>query len=57
MPTLDDNTTELSEDFTVMITSVDKPDVVEIGSPNISAITIEDDEPGTVSILMVHRCF
>ena len=57
--TTDDDTVELPEYFTVMITSVDRPDVVEIGSPNVSAITIEDDEPGTVSILIVHfpyRC-
>ena len=42
---IDDNTAELSEYFTLMITSVDRPDVVEIGSPNTSVITIVDDEP------------
>ena len=45
---IDDNTAELSEYFTLMITSVDRPDVVEIGSPNTSVITIADNEPGSV---------
>ena len=44
---IDDDTAELSEYFTLMITSVDRPDVVEIGSPNTSVITIEDNEPRT----------
>ena len=59
VPTLDDNTTELSEYFKVVINSTDQPSVVEIGSPNVSCITIEDDEPGTVNILTWHftYCF
>ena len=44
VPPIDDNTAELSEYFTLMITSVDRPDVVEIGSPNTSVITIEDND-------------
>ena len=47
--TTDDDTVELSEYFTVVITSVDRPDVVEIGSPDTSVITIEDNEPGNMS--------
>ena len=41
---IDDNTAELLEYLTLMITSVDRPDVVEIGSPNTSVITIEDND-------------
>ncbi len=44
---IDDDTAELSEYFTLMITSVDRPDAVEIGSPSTSVITIEDNEPRT----------
>ena len=44
--TLNDNTTELSEYFRVAITSTDQPSAVEIGSPNMSFITIEDNDPG-----------
>ena len=46
--TMDDDTVELSEYFTLMITSVDRPNVVEIGSPNTSVITIEDNEEGNM---------
>ena len=46
VPTLDDNTTELSEYFKVVITSTDQPGAVEIGSPNMSFVTIEDNDPG-----------
>ena len=45
--TMDDNITELSEYFKVVITSTDQPGRVEIGSPNMSFITIEDNDPGT----------
>ena len=45
---IDDGTAELSEYFTLMITSVDRPDVVEIGSPNTSVITIEDNNGACV---------
>ena len=44
--TTDDNTTELSEYFRVAITSTDQPSVVEIASPNMAFITIEDNDPG-----------
>ena len=44
--TMDDNTTELLEYFSVTINSTDQPSVVEIGSPNMTFITIEDNEPG-----------
>ena len=54
VPTLDDNTTELSEYFKVVITSTD-PDAVEIGSPNTSCITIEDNDPGTYVLRTYHQ--
>ena len=44
--TNDDDAVELSEYFAVTISSVDTPDIVEIGSSDTSAITIEDNEPG-----------
>ena len=49
IPTLDDNTTELSEYFKVVINSTDRPDLAEIGYPNMSLITIQDNDPGTVA--------
>ena len=49
--TMDDNTTELTEYFNVMIISTDKPGAVEIASPNMTFITIEDNDPGAV-----HTC-
>ena len=39
---LDDSTVELSEYFKVMINSTDRSPLVEIGSPAIAFITIED---------------
>ena len=44
--TVDDNTTELSEYFRVVITSTSQPGVTGIGSPNMAFITIEDNDPG-----------
>ena len=44
--TVEDNITELSECFKLVINSTDQPDLVEIGSPNTSFITIEDNDPG-----------
>ena len=44
--TMDDNSTELSEYFRVMIISIDQPGAVEIGSPYVSSITIVDNDPG-----------
>ena len=41
--TMDDNSTEALEYFTLMITSVGRPDVVEIGSPNTSVIAVVDN--------------
>ena len=46
--TVDDTITELSEYFSVVITSTDQPGTVEIGSPSMSFITIEDNEPGNI---------
>ena len=48
--TVDDNTTELSEYFMVVITSTDQPSVIGIGSPNVSFITVEDNDPGTIHL-------
>ena len=44
--TMDDNITELSEYFVVVINSTDQQSVVEIGTPNTTVITIEDNDPG-----------
>ena len=45
--TMDDNITELSEDFVVMITSTDQPEAVDIGPYDMALVTIEDNDPGT----------
>ena len=45
--TTDDSTTELSEYFKVVINSTSQPDLAQIGSPNMTFITIEDNDPGT----------
>ena len=47
VPTTDDNTTELSEYFKVVINSTSQPDLAQIGSPNMGFITIVDNDPGT----------
>ena len=52
--TTDDNTTELSEYFKVVIASTDQPDLVVISSPNVSVITIEDNEPGNTIVSVLH---
>ena len=52
--TMDDNTTELSENFVVVFTSTDRSSVVEIVSPNMASITIEDDEPGNTIVSVLH---
>ena len=44
--TMDDNITELSEYFKVVINSTDQPGLVDIGSPNMAFITIKDNDPG-----------
>ena len=49
--TVEDKITELSEYFKVVINSTDQPSVVEIGSPNMSFITIEDNDPGSMHML------
>ena len=53
--TMDDNSTELSEYFTLMIKSVGRPDVVSIGSPNTSVITVVDND-GVCVCLCVCVC-
>ena len=45
--TMDDNTTELSENFMVVINSTNQTDRATIGWPNQAAITIEENDPGT----------
>ena len=47
VPTIDDAVVEMSETFSVVIDSFDKPSVVEIGLPSIATVTVEDNEPGT----------
>ena len=54
--TMDDNSTELSEYFTLMITSVDRTDVVEIGSPNTSVITVVDNDGVCVCVRVCVLC-
>ena len=44
--TMDDNTTELSESFMVVIMSTDQPGAVEIGPYDMALVTIEDNDPG-----------
>ena len=44
---VDDIATELSEVFVVVISSTDPPSAAAIGSPNMTFITIEDNDPGT----------
>ena len=48
VPTLDDNTTEVSEYFKVLIASTDQPGAARIGSPNMAYVTIEDNDPGEI---------
>ena len=56
VPTMDDNTTELSEDFVVVINSTDQPGAVEIGPYDMALITIEDNDPGTyIHAISVHE--
>ena len=50
VPTVDDNTTELSEYFRVVIATTSQPGVTGIGSPNMAFITIEDNDPGNSNI-------
>ena len=52
--TMDDNSTELSEYFVVVIASTDQPGLVVISSPNVSIITIEDNEPGNTIVSVLH---
>ena len=47
---IDDNTTEMSEYFAVMISSLDK--VVEIATPSTSVVTIVDNNPGIAYITL-----
>ena len=47
--TVDDNTTELSKYFMVVITSADQPNV-DIVSPNTTLITIQDNDPGNIQL-------
>ena len=47
LSTMDDNTTELSEMFVLVMDSTDQPNTVVIGSPNMALVTIADNDPGT----------
>ena len=44
--TMDDNITELTEYFKVMIISMDQPGPVEIGPYDMALVPIEDNDPG-----------
>ena len=55
--TMDDNTTELSEYFKVMIMSTDQPGAVEIGPSDMALVTIEDNDPGVCAQLKVFCAF
>ena len=56
--TMDDNTTELSEYFIVMIISTDQPGAVEIGPSDMALVTFDDKDPGVCAQLKVyvHSC-
>ena len=58
--TMDDNITELSEYFNVMVISTDQPGAVEIVSPNTAFITIEDNDPSecvpTYVCMYLYQC-
>ena len=45
VPTKDDNITEMTEYFKVMIVSTSMPSLVQPGDPDTSYITINDNEP------------
>ena len=55
--TMDDNTTELAEYFSVMVISTDQPGAVEIGSYDMALVTIEDNDPGVCTQLKVLCAF
>ena len=48
--TNDDAVVEMSETFSVVIESFDKPSVVKIGLPSTATVTVEDNEPGTYTV-------
>ena len=54
--TMDDNTTELSEYFNVMITSTDQPGAVEIGPSDMALVTFEDNDPGVCAHAIKSFC-
>ena len=54
--TMDDNTTELTEYFSVAITSTDQPSAVEIGPYDTAFITIEDNDPGIAVTFCLCSC-
>ena len=54
MSLTDDTIVELSEYYTVVLTSTTgNPNIVKIGSPNTSVVTIEDNEPGNICIIIM----
>ena len=55
--TMGDNSTEALEYFTLMITSVGRPDVVEIGSPSTSVIAVVDNHGVCVCVCMCVRVY
>ena len=55
--TTDDNTTELAENFMVVINSTNQTDRTTIGSPNTAFVTIEDNDPGTYIYVYTHPAY
>jgi len=51
--TMDDNSTELSEYFNVLIIATDQPGAVEIGPSDMTLVTIEENDPGVCAQLKV----
>ena len=57
--TMDDNSTELSEYFNVLIIATDQPGAVEIGPSDMTLVTIEENDPGVcaqLKVFFVHSC-
>ena len=52
----DDAIIETPEEFSVTIVSTDESSVVTIGSPSTSVVTVEDDDPGTCTIVIFLKC-
>ena len=54
VPTNDDDITEMTEYFKVMIVSASMPSLVQPGDPDTSYVTINDNEPGEFDVPHMH---